>query len=271
MQDHNLKYIAQVFTSSVPPIPGNMGVASEFGIEHLADNLADNHDVERHEKIFEAQLREVLHLLPIIQSVTSHTGKDYFTTEEADRMFSFAVKIQKELGLHGKVHHETHRARILYSPWVAREIVKRHPEITLVADYSHYTCVAEANTHDSELAAAIKTINPFVRHVHARVGFEEGPQVPDPRGKRWQPYHQGFNSWWGEIYAQSKDRSDPVMSTTPEFGPPLYCWTTPFDDKPVADMWQVNHFVGHECTKLFASVVGEESAAKLLLPVPSTH
>jgi hypothetical protein len=32
------------------------------------------------------------------------------------------------------VHHETHRGRVLYSPWVTRDLLPRHPTLTLVAD-----------------------------------------------------------------------------------------------------------------------------------------
>lgn len=55
---------------------------------------------------------------------------------------------------------------------------RRHPAIRLVADLSHYTCVAEAATTDPELNRVVReVIVPRVHHVHARVGFEEGPQV----------------------------------------------------------------------------------------------
>ncbi len=33
------------------------------------------------------------------------------------------------------IGHETHRARYLYSPWVARDFLPRHPDLRLVADY----------------------------------------------------------------------------------------------------------------------------------------
>jgi hypothetical protein len=41
----------------------------------------------------------------------------------AERFFSEAVAWQKSKGY--TVHHETHRKRFLYSPWVARNFVPR--------------------------------------------------------------------------------------------------------------------------------------------------
>ena len=160
------------------------------------------------------------------------------------------------------MHHETHRSRILYSPWVARDVCARHPALTLVADYSHFTVVAEAAPSDPELdACVLGALTARVRHVHARVGFEEGPQVPDPRGASWAPYLVGFARWWADIYARAIARGDAHATTTPEFGPPPYCWTTPFDDRPLADMWEVNHFVGGHCTDVFARVAAAAAAA----------
>jgi hypothetical protein len=196
-----------------------------------------------------------------LASVTCHTGKDYFTAAEADRLLAFAARCAARLGLDGRVHHETHRSRILYSPWVARDVCARHPALTLVADYSHFTVVAEAAPSDPELdACVLGALNARVRHVHARVGFEEGPQVPDPRGASWTPYLVGFARWWADIYARAIARGDTSATTTPEFGPPPYCWTTPFDDAPLADMWEVNHFVGGHCTDVFARVAAAAEA-----------
>ena len=95
-----------------------------------------------------------------------------FTAAEADRLLAFCESCSRALDLGGRVHHETHRSRILYSPWVTRDVCARHAKLTLVADYSHFTCVAEARPTDPELDACVRALNARVRHVHARVGFE---------------------------------------------------------------------------------------------------
>ena len=46
-----------------------------------------------------------------------------------------------------------------------------------------------SNTKTPPPSAVIEDIMaPQVHHVHCRVGYEEGPQVPDPRTEQWMPY-----------------------------------------------------------------------------------
>lgn len=110
--------------------------------------------------------------------------------------------------------------------------IDAHPGLHLVADYSHFSCVAELGSfgpYIGPLAEVIAKCNPRVRHLHARVGFEEGPQIPDPRGDIWQPYMEGYMGWWDGIIKAAAERGQPILTTTPEFGPPMYAWTNPYN------------------------------------------
>ncbi|SPR01197.1 Xylose isomerase-like TIM barrel domain-containing protein [Plasmodiophora brassicae] len=142
--------------------------------------------------------------------------------------------------------HETHRGRILYSPWVARRIVRDVPEIGLVADFSHWTCVAERNPPAADISAAasnnddigrdmlheaILNIIPNVYHVQGRVGYDQGPQVSDPRLEVWQPHLAGFEYWWHLIFKnQLESGRTQVFTFAPEHGPPPYQQGEPDDD-----------------------------------------
>ncbi len=162
------------------------------------------------------------------------------------------------------INHETHRARTLYSPWVVSRILAAHPDLHLCADLSHFSCVAESGPTEPEINKVVKLLTPRVRHVHARVGFEEGPQIPDPRGDIWVPYFKGYMSWWEGIYQAAKAQGAETFSTTPEFGPPAYAWTNPYDgNKPIVNVWDVNHYVGQEVTKLFGEKIDAAGAGKL--------
>ena len=88
LESRGLQFIAQVFSSGPPPIPDNTpGAVSACGIEHPKDNLTgDTHNVGRHCAIWAAQVREALHLKRVLRSITSHTGRDYFTPAEANEM-----------------------------------------------------------------------------------------------------------------------------------------------------------------------------------------
>jgi hypothetical protein len=104
----------------------------------------------------------------------------------------------------------------LYSPWLTRDLLERHPKLRFVADFrsdasqqgmlahnvcSHWTNVAEAHPSHPELLKVIEAIAPRVLHVHARVGYEEGPQVPDPRAPEWMGYTTAFEHMWKLVWA----------------------------------------------------------------------
>ena len=176
MEAEGMLYIAQVFSSGAPPTPGNLGIASEFGIEHLADNKENTRDVARHQAVWGAQVRECAKLGAVLHSVNSHSGKDYFNNAEADALFTYFVALEKELGI--VINHETHRARILYSPWPTPRVFSKHPALHFTADLSHFSCVTETGAGDPEVCKVVALITPRVRHVHARVGFVRAHKFP---------------------------------------------------------------------------------------------
>ena len=45
-------------------------------------------------------------------------------------------------------------------------------------DFSHFTVVCEAGPGDPCLDEAVREIVPRVHHIHARIGYENSPQVP---------------------------------------------------------------------------------------------
>jgi sugar phosphate isomerase/epimerase len=188
LAETNTRVIAGVFSSGAPPIPGNLSIPSLIGITHRSDaSMTGTRDVNAHFDIWSAQVREALALGPVLAGVNSHSGKDYFSEAEADTFFRLAADFEAaEATPKGvKITHETHRARVLYTPWVVPRILAAHPKIRYCADLSHWSVVTETGTEDPEVNRVVNLISPFVRHVHARVGFEEGPQVPDPRGPEW--------------------------------------------------------------------------------------
>ncbi len=91
---------------------------------------------------------------------------------------------------------------------------------------------------DAVRLAAERTV-----HLHARVGHEEGPQVPDPRSPQWGAYVDHFEAMWDLIYAAHADRGEPVLTIDPEFGPPNYLWTDPSNGRALADQEAVSTYV----------------------------
>jgi sugar phosphate isomerase/epimerase len=189
--------------------------------------------VEDHVRTLREQIEPCLEGQPVFFNAQS--GCDAWSLQEAEEFFGRAVEIERALGV--TVCHETHRSRYLGSPWNTRAILKRVPELKLTCDLSHWVCVAERLLPDcaEELAAAAD----HCRHIHARVGYEEGPQVPDPRALEWAEHLQAHEGWWDQIWRAQRAKGFERSTLTPEFGPPPYMHTLPFTKQPVADLAEV--------------------------------
>lgn len=169
-------------------------------------------------------------------AVNVHAGKDWWDFQHGCGFFEAALDAVTASGL--TVCFETHRGRLLYDARSAAAYLRRFPQMRVTADFSHWTCVSESMLRDQEDSVRIAIEQ--TGHVHARVGFEEGPQVPDPRTERWRPYVERFEEWWDAIHEAHVARGEAVMRVDPEFGPPNYLWTDPSDhDRPVADLFEV--------------------------------
>eukprot|EP00698_Gefionella_okellyi_P024512 TRINITY_DN8672_c0_g1_i3.p2 TRINITY_DN8672_c0_g1~~TRINITY_DN8672_c0_g1_i3.p2 ORF type:complete len:299 (+),score=60.36 TRINITY_DN8672_c0_g1_i3:2607-3503(+) len=206
--------------------------------------------VAEHLATFKAQLEIPLSYKPMY--INSHSGADWFSRAEAVEFFTQALLYQEQTGLN--VMHETHRARILHSPWICRELVPLFPKLRMVADFSHFTCVAEAHPRDKHLTAVIHQLAPQIGHIHARVGFEEGPQVPDPRAPEWAEHVAGHEQWWDTVWQHQKQSGATVCTLTAEHGPFPYQHSLPHTQMPLADIVDVNNWVADRQRKRFAQL-----------------
>jgi hypothetical protein len=92
-------------------------------------------------------------------------------------------------------------------------------------------------------------------HIHSRVGYENGPQVPDPRAPEWAAHLAKFEGWWKMIISEHKKRGEEILTVTPEYGPPTYMQTVPFENKPVADLWDVCLWSAGRCREMFKNSI----------------
>ncbi len=79
-------------------------------------------------------------------------------------------------------------------------------------------------------------------HLHARVGYTERPQVPDPRITEWQTALQSHLAWWDIIAARKKNDNE-ILTITPEFGPFPYMVPIPETGQPITNQWDVNVYM----------------------------
>jgi len=263
LQKNNLKVILMVFTEG-PVAPGEGlvfgGPYAGFSPTSVPGETDKKLLVATHLQVFKEQVEAAQEFNPTL--VNSHSMKDCFTEEMATQFFTDALAWQKEKGY--RVLHETHRKRFLHSPWVARGFLPNFPDLKLVADLSHWVNVAETNPSDPDLTSVIENIAGQFHHIHCRVGYDHGPQVPDPRLGQWLEYMEGHERWWDAIWQAAAERGDEEITMTPEHGPPNYQVCDPRTEKPLADIWDVNHWVALRRQERFAQLFGEENTSKVI-------
>jgi len=138
-----------------------------------------------------------------------------------------------------EVVHETHRNKWSFAAHVAREYLEKMPDLRITLDASHWVCVAETFLQDQPEAMALAIAR--TGHIHARVGYPCGPQVPDPRAPEWQEALQYHLGWWDAVIAhrQTQGAATP-LTVTPEFGPYPYMVELPYSRQPIVSQWDVN-------------------------------
>ena len=197
-------------------------------------------------KSFEYYLELSLVSNPIL--INSHSGRDYFTLEQQLKVIDVAEKFGAKNNI--RIAHETHRGRNGFGPVNSRELFKLRPNMKITSDLSHWICVTESYLEHfkEEVDEAIKR----PEHIHARVGFEEGPQVPDPRSPFWKEQVDFFLKLWERVIHHQRSIGTKVFTITPEFGSPPYMWTSPEDNAPLADQWEVNVFMKDSLRERFS-------------------
>jgi len=166
-------------------------------------------------------------------------GLDAWSHSDVLRFLEAGMNMAESLGL--ELCFETHRSRCLFNPWRCEQIVGELPEIRLTADLSHWCVVAE-RLMDTEMPT-IRAIAPNVRHIHARVGYDQGPQVPHPAAPEYAEALSSHQHCW-EVFWEAQRTAGAVSTTmTPEFGPDGYLHQLPFTRAPVADLWEINRWM----------------------------
>jgi sugar phosphate isomerase/epimerase len=203
------------------------------GFEYVAAILTAGATVEDHLASFREQMAAAAALKP--RFVNCHSGRDSWTFDESARFYAEALAIEAQMGL--PVAHETHRGRVFYNPWTTAALLRQFDTLKLCCDLSHWVCVCERlldeATDDMGLYAD------RCLHIHARVGYEEGPQVPDPRAPEFKRHLESHEAWWTRIWQSQRARGMRSSTLTPEYGPPMYMHTLPYTSAPVADVWEI--------------------------------
>ncbi len=190
-------------------------------------------DFVKHESQFKKNLVDACKTKPVYMN--GHSGKDYFTIDQKEKLIALANGVSAETGV--PVYHETHRGRALYSAPVTAELMKKIPNLRLTLDISHWCNVHESYLGDQEETIALALDR--TDHIHARIGHPEGPQVGDPRAPEWKQAVEFHFAWWDKVVA-AKKKTGKQMTFLTEFGPPDYMPTLPYTRQAVANQWDIN-------------------------------
>ena len=203
--------------------------------------------VQQHLATLREQIEECLDAEPAF--FNGQTGSDHWTLDEAEEFFSAVSDIEAEFGV--PICHETHRSRYLGNPWNTLRLLERLPKLKITCDFSHWVCVAERLLHDAPREFAIAASH--CHHLHARVGYEQGPQVPDPRDPVWASHLEVHERWWRMTWDAAQARGEQTVTLTPEFGPSPYLQTLPFSAQPVSNLEEICDWMAQRQVLCFES------------------
>lgn len=223
----SLEYIAVVFTG------GDVVPRQDWPLQHHWDRLSLSLDAA-----LEVGAR-FINVLP---------GNDRWPLAKQVEFFGRAQELSEQAGL--LCSFEIHRATSLYSPWVTLEVIAQLPQLRFTADISHWVVVCERLLDDPA-----DDLTPFierVHHVQARVGYDQGPQVPHPAAPEYARQLAFHQRLWERIWAAQQARGYGITTLTPEFGPDGYTHLLPFTQAPVADVWSLNQWMARTEAEHFA-------------------
>ena len=129
---------------------------------------------------------------------------------------------------------ETHRSRALFTPWHTAAYLREFSDLRLALDLSHWVNVCERMPNDrmDDIELACQRAS----HLHARVGFSQGPQIPDFRAPEWKFALDWHEAQWDKVWTYQREAGLEVSTLCPEFGPEPYMPTQPYTQQPVVDL-----------------------------------
>lgn len=253
------------------PAPGDATLAREHqalldeaGLDYIAEittagtYVPDRHaTLSEHLESLDRKLNQSLEMKPLFISCLG--GCDAWPEDMSLEFFSRAMELADRHNI--TISFETHRGRPFFNPWVTQRIVEQLPDIRLTCDFSHW-CVVCERLMDTEIEV-IEAIAPHAHHIHARVGYEQGPQVPHPEAPEYRTALRAHQGWWELLWQSQLERGYETTTMTPEFGPDGYLHEAPFTREPVGELWQINQWMAHEERRHFAEFMQSQAIPKL--------
>jgi hypothetical protein len=141
----------------------------------------------------------------------------------------------------------------LYNAPATLRFLRECPTLRINADFSHWQVVHESDDLHAH-SEAVQAVVDHAGHIHARVGFSQGPQVPDPRAREWTPQLEICLAWWKRILSARRAQGAEFLTVAPEFGPEPYMPMVPHLRQPVADAWEINCWMRRFLSEAFSEI-----------------
>ena len=168
-------------------------------------------DFDEHVSEYAIRIKNLADSKPLF--INSQTGKDYFTFDQNKRLIDIAQGIAEESDV--QILHETHRGKFGFAAHIARRYFEEIPDMRICLDISHWCNVAESLLHDQQDAVALAVER--TDHIHARVGYQEGPQIPDPQDAEWGDALEFHVKCWEKVVAVKQNQNMESLTITTEF------------------------------------------------------
>ncbi len=211
---------------------------------------------ERHLDDFRRKTEAALACSPLFLTVLA--GCDSWSLAQSVDFFGRVLELTSGLGI--TASFETHRSRTTFNPWTTRKLLVQLPALRLTCDFSHWCCVSERLVLDGE-PGILALCAERAHHVHARVGYEQGPQVPHPAAPEYRAALEAHERWWDALWSAHVFAGRTITTMTPEFGPDGYLQTRPFSGEPVASLDEINRWMAARQRERFAAFSRENTTS----------
>lgn len=226
---------------------GDAGVPFIAEITTGGSYVPETRDLTRHLDDFARKTEASREAEPLFLTVLA--GCDAWPLALSVEFFGRAMEIAEQFCV--AASFETHRSRATFTPWVTAELLAQLPALRLTCDFSHWCCVCERLVLDEEPELLARFAS-RAQHIHARVGYDQGPQVPHPAAPEYRNALAAHERWWDAIWRAKAGAGGAFITMTPEFGPDGYLHTQPFTNTPVASLDEINLWMAARQRERFA-------------------
>ncbi len=171
--------------------------------------------------------------------ITAQTGREYFTAAQIEECLLCSNEVSRQTVV--PIYQETHRNKWAYAAHVVLPFLEKHPDLLLTLDVSHWFCVSESYLDDQQ--SAVEKAIQHARHIHARVGYTQGPQVWEPSAPEYAEALEAHLEIWDKWIHTKREEGAAHCTITPEFGPPPYMVFANREGTAAQEQWRLNYWM----------------------------